>query len=75
MGEMRILCSSGDDNIFWDPDDDKSIFNAEKKFNDYLKKGYTAFRMDDDGNKAGKKITVFPPHAARLLFIPRAVGG
>ena len=75
MGVMQILCSLGDDKYSWDPESDKSITDAEKEFNKYLKRGYTAFRMDNDGNEAGRKITKFPPHAARLLFIPRAVGG
>lgn len=75
MGVMSILTGNGDDKVYWDPDDDKSTDNAERQFNEYIKKGYTAFRMDDKGNKAGRKITEFPPHASRLLFTPRAVGG
>lgn len=74
-GVMEILCSKGDDKVFWSPDDDKQVEDARRQFDEYLKKGYTCFRMDNEGNKAGRKITEFPKHAARLLFIPRMVGG
>lgn len=75
LGVMEVLCSKGDDKIFWDPDSDKQIEDARKQFDSYIKKGYTCFRMDDKGNKAGRKITRFPEHAARLLFVPRLAGG
>lgn len=75
QGVMEIMCSRGDDKIFWDPDDDKQVDNAKNEFDKYLKKGYMCFRMDNDGNKAGRKITKFPSHAARLLFVPALQGG
>lgn len=75
MGEMRILTKSGDDKVSWDPNDDKSTDFAEKQFNEYIKKGYKAYRLDEEGKKAGWPIKEFPPHAAKLLFIPKIVGG
>lgn len=75
MGEMMVLSQSGDDKISWDPNDDKSTDFAEKQFNEYRKKGYKAFRLDDKNKKTGFMITEFPPHAAKLLFIPKIVGG
>ena len=75
MGEMIILTHEGDTNIMWDPDSDKSIRNAKKKFNDLLGKGYKAFRMSSKGKKQGSFILDFPPHAAELLLIPPMVGG
>jgi hypothetical protein len=75
MGVMRVLSSEGDSEISWDPDSDKSIANAKAKFKKYLGKGYKAFRLDGKGNKRGRAILDFPPHAAELLFIPPIVGG
>lgn len=75
MGEIRILCHLGDDKISWDPKDDKSTDFAEKEFNRYIKEGYKAYRLDEKGKKSGWPITEFPPHASKLLFIPKVVGG
>ena len=75
MGEMRVLSFEGDSNIFWDPDSDKSIANARRKFKDYLGKGFKAFRISGKGKKQGSPILDFPPHAAELLLIPPIAGG
>ena len=77
MGEMRVLCSLGDERITWDPDSDKSIDMAEERFNELLKDGHKAFRIGGDGKKTGTPIKVFPPHAGRILMIPvsKVVGG
>lgn len=75
MGIMQILCSLGDDKIQWDPDNDKQVDFAEGEFDKLIAKGYKCFRMDDGGNKAGREVKSFPPHAGRLIFIPRVVGG
>ena len=74
-GEMKILSSEGDTNIFWDPDSDKSIANAKGKFKKLLGKGYKAFRLDGKGGKQGGPILDFPSHAAELLLIPPMAGG
>lgn len=75
MGEMRIMCSIGDKKVEWDPQDDKSINNARKKFKDYLKKGYKIYRTDSSGKKRGWFVKEFPPHAGILVLIPPLVGG
>jgi len=72
---MRIMCSSGDDTIHWDPQSDKSVENARKQFDKYVKKGYKVYRIDDKGKKAGREIKEFPTFAAKLVFVPRIVGG
>jgi hypothetical protein len=76
MGEMRFLSHEGDSKaIEWDPQDDKSIEVARKKFNEFLAKGYKAFRMDSKGKKTGWPIKDFPVHAANLMLIPMLAGG
>jgi len=75
QGEMRIMCSSGDDTIFWDPQDQKSIDNAKAKFDKYVKKGYKVFRLDEKDKKSGRALTEFPTFAAKLLFVPVFQGG
>ena len=75
QGELIVMDSSGDDTIYWDPQDDKSIKNAKKKFDEYIKKGYKVFRIDEGGKKSGRMLKEFPTFAAKLLFIPAMVGG
>ena len=75
QGEMRIMCSSGDDTILWDPQSQKSIDNAKKKFDEYVKKGYKVYRLDEKDKKSGRQLTEFPTFAAKLLFVPKIVGG
>ena len=74
-GEMRVMCSLGDDTIYWDPQDDKSVENARKKFDKYVKDGFTVYRIDEKDKKSGRKIKEFPTFAAKLLFIPPIAGG
>ena len=75
QGEMRVMCSSGDDTILWDPQSQKSIDNAKKKFDEYVKKGYKVYRLDGKDKKTGRQLTEFPTFAAKLLFVPKIVGG
>lgn len=75
MNEMRILCSLGDERITWDPDSDKSIDMAESRFNELIKEGHKAYRIGGDGKKTGRAVKTFPPHAARILMIPKIAGG
>lgn len=74
-GEIIIMDSSGDDNVYWDPQNDKSIENARKKFEKYIKKGYAAFRLNEKENKIGRALKEFPTFAAKLVFIPPMAGG
>ena len=75
QGELIIMCSKGDDTIYWDPQDDKSIKNAKEKFDKYIKKGFKVFRIDEEGKKSGRQLKNFPTFAAKLLLIPVMVGG
>ena len=75
MGKMSILSSEGDTEICWDPDSPKSIANAKKRFDDYIGKGFAAFRMSKKGKKKGSKISAFPSDAGELLLIPPIAGG
>lgn len=74
MGEMRYLSDKGDTRILWDSDNRDEVKNAEKTFNDLIKKGFKAFRTKKDGSK-GDKITRFDKYAERLILIPAIVGG
>ena len=74
-GEIRIFDASGDDTIYWDPQDDKSVENARKKFDKYVKKGYRVFRLNEKDQKMGREVKEFPTFAAKLLFIPMLAGG
>ena len=76
MGEMKILSSEGDTKISWNPDKDKEVRIARDKFNEMIKKGFKAFRVDDKGKKDGNRIIhEFLPFAGTILLVPPIVGG
>lgn len=79
---MRILSQNGDDRLIWDRSRKDEVKEAFDKFNELLKKGYTAYITKSDGTK-GHKITEFDPGLEEILFaeikeatlVPRVVPG
>ena len=55
---MRILCEKGDERLVWDKENGKEAKEAKAKFEELLKKGYTAFSVDFKGKK-NRKIEEF----------------
>ena len=72
--EMCILDGGGDTKVIWDPANADEVKNAKRTFKDLLKKGFTAFRVDTDGEKDGQ-IREFEPDAQKLIMVPRIMGG
>jgi len=71
---MKILCESGDDRIIWDKENGKEAKEAKAKFEELLKKGYTAYSVDVSGNK-NRKIEEFDIDAEEILMIPPTAKG
>lgn len=78
---MEILDPTGHTTVTWNPEDKSSIKDAEKKFDDMIKQGYTAFAMElvsTNGvtvEKKGQRIKKFDPEAGKIMMIPQLVGG
>jgi hypothetical protein len=81
MHMMNILDRTGHTNVTWDPDDKVSVADAKDKFEEMIRRGYTAFAInttEDDGitiEEKGTRITVFDPKAGKVMMIPQLVGG
>lgn len=56
---FRILSENGDDLLVWDRNDVDQIKEAKKSFDDYLQKGYRAYRVKQLGGSKGSRIESF----------------
>jgi hypothetical protein len=75
MGEMRIMDSSGDLKVIWDPDKEAEVKAAKKQFDDLTKKEkYFAFSVKKNGDKK-EKIEEFDPELGMIILCPPLVGG
>lgn len=59
----------------WDKHDKDDVAKAEKTFNDKLKLGYAAFRVDPKTGDKGEKIKKFDPNAEQIILVPAFAGG
>ena len=75
MGEMRVLDTSGDTKVVWDPDNEDECDAAEAQFNSLIKKGFTAFEVGKRGKKTDDKVTKWDPELGKLIMVPRMQGG
>lgn len=71
---IAILDKSGDTKIVWDPNRPEEVENARQSFDSLKEKGYTAYKVNRDGEK-GEVARNFDPTAAKIILAPRMVGG
>lgn len=71
---MKILTEVGDERLVWDKDNGREAKQAKKKFLELLKKGYTAFSVDQVSEK-NRKITEFDVDAEEIMMVPETVKG
>lgn len=45
-GEMCVLNHEGDTKLYWNASNDKEVEMAKETFDSYIKKGFSAFRME-----------------------------
>ena len=72
-GTLKIMDRTGHTTVGWSTDLQETVEAANQRFNDMLKEGYTAFRLQD--TKTGEQIAEFDVSAESILMIPRLVGG
>lgn len=71
---MHILDHTGDSELEWDANNEIEIKNIEKKFDEMIEKGYSAFKVDPETKKS-IKIKKFDPLAEKILLTPPARKG
>jgi hypothetical protein len=71
---LSTLHSTGDIKTIWNPNNADEVAEARKQFDSLRGRGFTIFRVGDDGNKH-TRMDSFDPSAERLIAVPRVVGG
>jgi hypothetical protein len=72
-GSLKIMNRTGHTKVEWSTDLQETVDAANRRFNDLLAQGYTAFTMTDV--TTGEKIADFDQEASSILMVPRMVGG
>lgn len=73
--ELKILSHNGDDRLVWDKRFPDQMKEAQAKFYELIKKGYTIFAVNKDGSRSHRKLFRFEPDAEELLAVPMITGG
>jgi hypothetical protein len=72
-GELKVLNRTGHTTVEWSTDLRDTVEEANRRFNELLAQGYTAFAMED--GTSGRHITAFDETAETVILVPRMVGG
>ncbi len=75
MSVMEVMDpKAGDTKIIWDPANTDEVESARRSFEELRGKGFTAYRVTEDG-KTDAVIRTFEPDAARVILKPAYAGG
>ena len=73
---FAIMGKSGDTKVIWDPHASLEVAAAKAQFEALTKdKKYSAFQVEGDEGKKGKRMDKFDPSAGRIILIPNMQGG
>jgi hypothetical protein len=81
MHVMNVLDSTGHTTVTWDPTNANSVRDARREFQDLVRRGYSAFRMNviaENGvvvEEKGERIDTFDPQAGKVMMVPHLRGG
>jgi hypothetical protein len=69
MNEFRVLDPNGHSSTTWDADSPQEVETARRIFEDLMKRGYRAFKMDT-GAGEGVPRSAFDPQDKETLLVP-----
>jgi hypothetical protein len=69
---LRILDSTGDTTVRYDPLDEGSLRDVEARFAALMEQNFVAF---DVSTQPGRILTQFDPAATEIIVSPRFAGG
>lgn len=72
-GQLKIMDRRGHSTMTWSTDMQETVDAANRRFNELLSEGYTAFEMHSA--TAGEQVTEFDATAETILLVPRMVAG
>jgi hypothetical protein len=71
---LNVICETGEEKLLWNPEIPEEVAAAQKRFDECLKKGYIACKVEKDGN-LGIQITKFDPKAKVIILLSIFEGG
>jgi hypothetical protein len=74
IGTMHIMDRTGHTSITWDPDKEFETKLAKDAFDQAVKEGYQAFKVNEDDER-GSRMTKFDSKAGKIMMVPQLVGG
>ncbi len=69
MNEFKVLDPTGHTSTRWDADSPQQVETARRVFEDFMKRGYRAFKMDT-GAGEGVAKSAFDPQDKETLLVP-----
>lgn len=69
MNEFKVLDPNGHTRRTWDTADTEEVETARRVFDDLMRKGYRAFRLEKDGSH-GPSQGRFDPQDKETLLVP-----
>jgi hypothetical protein len=69
MNEFKVLDPNGHTRTGWDTNSPEEVENARRIYNDLVKRGYRAFRMEGRGGE-GVPTRAFDPKDKETLLVP-----
>ena len=74
MGCLKVLNGDEEENYSWTADSPEEIRAAQEKFNLYLKRGFIACKIVNQG-KTGVQISEVDPGAEEIFMLGLTEGG
>ncbi len=74
MGWLKILNGDEEEKYSWSPDSMKDLQVAREKFDQYMKQGFIACKIVNQG-KTGVQIAEFDPAAEEIFMLGLTDGG
>jgi hypothetical protein len=81
MSIMEVMDPTGHTTVTWNPEVPASVTDARREFQDLIRRGYEAFRMNvvsENGvivEEKGDRIRAFDPAAGKVIMFPQLRGG
>jgi hypothetical protein len=73
-GEMAVMGKEGDTKIMWDKAKPTEVDVARMSFDKFIKDGYSAYSVNDKGDKKDQ-VRAFDPESERYIFVPPMQAG
>ena len=74
MGKMYVLYEGINEGLFWEAGIPEEVAIVQLRFEQYLKEGYIACRIEKNSHR-GVQTVEFDPQAEEVILLPMLEGG